>query len=121
MTRTTISRMGGRPTNYSPEEDAIILRERSTDEVLRLFKEAGYEERSPAAITSRRALLREHGSDRLSELDVDDEEAIPLLVGRRRKLSEQLDSLTCRVREVEKEIETVNAQLRAAIDRVTSP
>lgn len=107
----------GRPPEYTPEEDAIILRNRDTEEVVRCLVEAGFPQRTPAAIWSRRKYLRESGNLAALEaglLDADDE--VGVLVARRRKTLSLLAEVKAQVAAYEAEVADINQRIHDLID-----
>lgn len=118
-----LGRMGtegnGRPSEYTPEEDYIILNTRSTKEVQEKLATKGYPERTPAAIVSRRKYLRETGAGHLSADKLDHEDEVSLLAARRRGLAQQEEKLSAQLADVRAEIVDVNRRLRDIVNQLT--
>lgn len=114
----SVSAIRGRPSDYTPEEDAIILRHRNTDEVLRLLKEAGFPDRTPAAIWSRRKYLNDVGvsAETISLLSDDAHAALPGLSAQRRKMQERLRTLEEERDRLYEEIAAISAEMHRLID-----
>lgn len=113
----------GRPSDYTPEEDAIILKNRNTEDVLRLLEKAGFPERTPAAIWSRRKYLNEVGAsgETISLLSEDADAALPGLAAKRRKLQERLRMLEEERDIIYEEIAAISAEMHRLIDGDSSP
>lgn len=107
-----IGQVRGRPTDYSPDEDAIILRYTDTKECQKMLREAGFSERTPAALWSRRDYLRRSGA---TMADVPSGEEGRLLFARRAKLQERLRSLDAQREAIQEEIKELTEQLRRLI------
>lgn len=106
----------GRPTDYTPEEDAIILRHRDTETVQRLLREAGLPERTAPAIWSRRKYLNEGaptGAD-TSMLEQDDE--VTVLLARQKRLRQHIISHAEALAALEAELNNVTERLHDLID-----
>lgn len=108
----------GRPSDYTPEEDAIILKHRNTSEALHLLKQAGFPERTPAALWSRRKYLNEVGvsPETISLLSDDAHAALPGLSAQRRKMQERLRTLDEEREQLCKDIAAISAEMHRLID-----
>lgn len=108
----------GRPSEYSREEDAIILKYTASDECNEQLKAAGFEPRTPAALASRRDLLRKKmviDADLASIRDLDDE--LSLLGTIRAGLSKRLDELVEQHDRQQQELEAKQAKERGECEK----
>jgi hypothetical protein len=105
----------GRPSDYTEAEDAIILKVIDTKECQRLLKEAGFPERTPAAIWSRRDYLRRTGATVADMEGLPEEEEGRILFARRAKLQERLRSLDAQREELQSEIDELTERLRGLL------
>jgi hypothetical protein len=105
----------GRPSDYTADEDAIILSTPDTKEVQRRLLEAGFPERTPAAIWSRRKHLRDGGDTDLPVAALDAEEEGTMLFARRRRLLQHINTLERKLAEMRTEVEDVNDRLRSLV------
>lgn len=112
----TMSTRGGRPSDYTPEEDAIILRYKGTEEVNAALVEAGFPERTQAAIWSRRKHLRNGGATDLDAEVLDADEEVALLLARRKRLQRLVADTEARLSVLREEIQDLNTRLHSLID-----
>lgn len=112
----TVPNSRGRPSDYTPEEDAIILKHRDTLEVQRLLKAAGFPERTPPAIWSRRKYLHEVGASELTTQMVAAHELLPVLSARREKLRVRLAALDRERAFINEQIAELSAEMHRLID-----
>ena len=119
MSDSTVTPMpnhrGGRPSDYTPEEDAIILSVTDTKECQRLLKEAGFSERTPAALWSRRDYLRRAGSTDADIRKLSESEEARILFARRTKLRERHAVLQAECDELQAEIDAITERLRGLV------
>lgn len=106
---------GGRRPDYTPEEDAIILRFTDTKECQSKLVEAGFSERTPAALWSRRDYLRRAGSTEADISGLAESEEARILFARRTKLRERLSMLDAERVALAEEIEELTERLRGLV------
>jgi hypothetical protein len=97
----------GRPDSYTAEEDAIILNHEDSRKVNLLLKEAGFEERTPGAIKTRRRLLGKRGLNGARHLLVDGRTpsgAMARLLDRRAMLLSEQNRVQTRLAKVNEDL-----------------
>lgn len=108
----------GRPAAYTPEEDKILLGTvgEGAEETNRRLREAGFAERTAAAIKQRRHHLRtKAGAVGLAEVDT-----LSKLMTVRRQLTEELDQLVDRRRAIEDQIRQLSQRIHEVLDDLKS-
>lgn len=107
----------GRPTEYTPDEDQIILAYTSTKECQERLVAAGFPERTPAAIVSRRKYLRDNGAMHVPVEHLDASGEFELLTKRRTWLTHRLEELHAQMNDVEEQVKAVNQRLHELLDQ----
>lgn len=107
----------GRPTEYTPEEDQIILAYTSTKECQERLRAAGFSERTTAALVSRRKYLRDNGAMHVPVENLDATSEFELLTKRRTWLTHRLEDLHAQIGDVEEQVRAVNQRLHALLDQ----
>lgn len=105
----------GRPSDYTQAEDEIILNVTDTKQCQRLLREAGFSERTPAAIWSRRDHLRRAGYTEADVGALPEPEEARILFARRAKLQERLRNLEAQVSELRDEIDHLTERIRRLV------
>lgn len=113
--RSMPNHRGGRRPDYTPAEDAIILRYTDTKECQEKLREAGFSERTPAALWSRRDYLRRAGHTDADISVLEQSEEARILFARRSKLRERLTMLTEEVLALQAEIDDLTERLRGLV------
>lgn len=106
----------GRPSEYTPEQDVLILTITDSAELIRRLKETGLEARSPGALVARRQYLKRTGvaGPKGSPTEV----RLAALNAMRRQLDEELDSLGTRAAAVTAQREAVVEEINLLLDEV---
>lgn len=117
MTRTSSLARMGRPPAYTTEQDSIILANRSYDDVMRRFKECGYEgDWQPKTIASRRLYLKRQGG--VPAGTGRNEETLIVLLARRRELEAQRKKHEEQLARINEELQTLVANIHKMADLV---